>query len=225
MVADPLKTDVGVDRLRIQLGLDFALIVAYAAMLASYCVAGAKLFWQRRENLAYKLQEHRQAAPAGATKKENNLNSNDPKDSGDQGAWPLKLFWILVVVGFAVAGLQWLAAIADASENVGLLLYLKDKPPPDFNGLELAYWSATVKFWLIAAGAIYAAIALSCGAWKKPDGGPITLKRTEIGLRVLFVAVSVIYFGVSAYALFVCRPSPQQCSPQLLPESWTHLFH
>jgi hypothetical protein len=194
-------------------------------MLASYCVAGAKLFWQLRETLARKYQQDREAARAQALKKENNSKANDQKSSGDQGAWPLKLLWILVVVGFAVAGLQWLAAIADVSENVGLLLYLKEKPLPDFNGLELAYWSATVKFWLIAAGATYAAIALSFGAWKKSDERPITLKRTEIGLRVLFIAVSLAYFGFSVCALFVCRPSPQQCSPLLLPEIWTRLFH
>jgi hypothetical protein len=121
--------------------------------------------------------------------------------------------------------LQWLAAIADGSENVGLLLYLKDKPPPDFNGLELAYWSATVKFWLIAAGAAYAAIAFLFGAWKKLGKRPTTLKPTEVGLRIVFVAVSLVYFGLSAHALFVCRPSPQKCSPQLLPEIWTQLFH
>jgi len=68
-------------------------------------------------------------------------------------------------------------------------------------------------------------IAFSFGAWKKLGERPTTLKPTEVGLRIVFVAVSLVYFGFSAYALFVCRPSPQQCSPQLLPEIWTRLFH
>jgi len=212
MVADPFKAHVGVDRLRIQLGIDFALIVAYAAMLASYCIAGAKLFWQRRENVAYKLQEDRQAARARVAT-QSNPTQTDGKDPRDEGSWRLSLFRVLLVVGFALAGLQWLAAIADGSENVGLLLYLKEKPPPDFNGLELAYWSATVKFWLIAAGAGYAALAFLFGAWKKLSKRPITLKPTEVALRIVFLAVGLVYFGFSAHALLVCRPSPETCMP------------
>ena len=216
-VANSFKAAVGVDRLRIQLAVDFAFIVAYTTMLASYCVAGAKLFWQRHENLAYRFQQDRQAARAQA-RTQSNPATTDTKDPIAKGSWRLKLFYGLLVAGFALAGLQWLAAIADGSENVGLLLYLKDKPPPDFNGLELAYWSATVKFWLIAAGATYAAIAFLFGAWKKLGERPATLKPTEVGLRILFVLVSIGYFGFSAYALFVCRPSPNACPPRLLSE-------
>src|SRR5207302_5165679 len=154
------------------------LIVAYAAMLASYCVAGAKLFWQQRENLAYRLQQDRQAGRAQA-RTQSNPDPTDTKDPIAKGSSRLKLFYALVVVGFAFAGLQWLAAIADGSENIGLLVYLKDTPPPNFNGLELSYWSATVKLWLIAAGAIYAAIALSFCAWQKSGKVPTTSQRSD----------------------------------------------
>ena len=154
----------GVTQIRFQLGVDFLLIVAYAAMLASYCVAGAKLFWQRRETLAQKFNQERKAKLAKSNEEKHNA-ATDQKDSTDKPSWRLSFFDALVVTGFAVAGLQWVAAIANATENVGLLFYLKEDSYP--SGLEVAYWSAALKFSLIALGVIYAIGGFLFGAWKK----------------------------------------------------------
>jgi patatin-related protein len=213
-IADKFRDFAGVDRLRIQLGVDFALIAAYAAMLASYCVAGAKLLWQRRENLDYKFQLKRKAALTSAQTSE---NSGDQKTPDLKPPLRLKFFCALVIVGFFVAGLQWLAGLADVSENVGLLLYLKEKPPTEFDPLKIAYWSATVKFSLIALGAIYAALALTFGAAKKLGDRPVARKPDEIFKRVIFVLVSLTYIWFSWHGLFVCRPEPcKNCPPSLL---------
>jgi hypothetical protein len=197
-------------RLRTQLVVDFVFIVAYAAMLASYCVAGAKLCWQRYHNLAYRLQEKRKAELIQSAKVKNGATNQTVRPTSS-----MRFFYGLALVGFAIAGLQWVAAAADATENLGLLWYLNEysKTKPDVSGLGIAYWAAALKFALIALAGAYAALAFIIGAWKKSGEHPTPLKRTEIGLRVLFVAVSLVYFGFSAYALFVCRPHPENCLP------------
>ncbi|HEX4638316.1 MAG TPA: DUF3376 domain-containing protein [Chthoniobacterales bacterium] len=226
-VATTFKDQIGVDNLRIQLGVDFALIVAYAAMLASYCVAGAKLLWQHRDNIDYKFQQDRQAALARA--ESDKKAGRKPAAVPQKPALPARLLrsFLLgaVIAGFALAGLQWIAAIADASENVGLLLFLKNKPPPDFNALELAYWSATIKFSLIGLGAFYSAIAFLSGAWNKSRQPSARATASQIVQRIIFAAAASGFIYVSVHALFVCRPKADNCAPQPFSEFWARHFH
>jgi patatin-related protein len=202
-----------VPKLRFQLGADFLFIVAYAAMLASYCVAGAKLFWQRRQNAAFRLDQKRRAEFAQAqTGKKPNLA--DQKELATKPSWWLRFFFGLVVVGFILAGLQWVAALADATENVGLLLFLKDpRPDADALPLQIAYWAATLKFLLIFLGGAYAVVAFMFGAWKKLGLRSMSLTWQQILLRVVFVLVSLCAIGLVCSALLVCRPDPGNCLP------------
>jgi hypothetical protein len=209
-------TDHIKDQLRLQLGLDFALIVSYAAMLASYCVAAAKLLWLRRDNLNCKFERDRQTALANAEKEKK--AGGTPAKVADKPDWPIRLFSGLlfgaVVAGFVLAGSQWIAAIADASENVGLLLYLKAKPLPDFNGLELAYCSATVKFWLIGLGGAYSVVGFLFGAWTELRPSAVKPTLGQILLRLLFAVVGILYVLIAGHSLSVCRPDANNCPPK-----------
>jgi hypothetical protein len=104
-----MKVTLGVDRLRLQLGVDFLFIIAYASMLASYCVAAGRLFWRRRED---SICRH-QAKLADAKTKSPGITNN--KAQLEKVPWQAKLFSGIAVAGFAFAGLQWLAAVADGA--------------------------------------------------------------------------------------------------------------
>jgi hypothetical protein len=45
------------------------------------------------------------------------------------GSWQLRFFYALVITGFVVAGLVWVAALADVTENAGLLRFLGEPMP------------------------------------------------------------------------------------------------
>jgi hypothetical protein len=203
-----------VPKLRFQLGADFLFIVAYAAMLTSYCVAGAKLFWQRRQNVASKLEEKRRAIFAQSEQHDDAGNGGN-KESVIKASWQLQFLCGLVVAGFAFAGLQWIAAFADATENVGLLFYLNEylKEHPEVGGLEIAYWAATLKFLLVALGGAYAVVAFIFGAWNKIGLRTMSSTWRQILLRVVFVLVSLSVIGIACNALLVCRPHPENCLP------------
>jgi hypothetical protein len=69
--------------------------------------------------------------------------------------------WPLAALGAFLAWGQWLAAILDAVENLGLILIL-------FNPIaslwpEIAYWCAVFKFGLIFLGLVYALYGLAVG--------------------------------------------------------------
>jgi hypothetical protein len=202
-----------IPKLRFQLGTDFLFIVAYAAMLASYCVAGAKLFWQRRQNTAFNLEQERRAKFA-QSEREKKTNLADQKVLATKPSGLLRFFCALVIVGFIVAGLQWIAAFADVTENVSLLFFLKN-PRPDAAGspLQIAYWAATLKFSLIFLGGAYAVVAFVFGAWNKLGLGTTSSTRRQILLRVVFVLVGLCVIGIACNALFVCRPHPENCLP------------
>jgi hypothetical protein len=69
-----------------------------------------------------------------------------------QRAWPL------VALGAPLAWGQWLAALLDAIENLGLTVILFGAPVSPWP--ELAFWCAALKFILIFIGLVYALLGL-----------------------------------------------------------------
>jgi patatin-related protein len=196
-----------------QLGVDFLFIVTYAWALASYCVAGAKLLWQRRENISFKLDQKRRSK-FDQLKREEKLTPDVLKELAAMGSWQLRFFYSLVITGFVVAGLAWVAALADVTENAGLLRFLGEPMPrSDAFPLQIAYWAATLKFWLIALGGIYAAAAFILGAWKQIGVRNGSSAWWQYVLRIAFIGVSFLVICIAAHALFHCRPHPENCQP------------
>jgi patatin-related protein len=194
--------------LREQLSIDFLFIVAYACMLASYCVAGAKLFWQRRQNISFEVDQKRRLR-SDRLEKQKKLTPAVQKELDAMGSWRLRFFCALVVAGFVVAGLVWVAAFADVTENVGLLLFLKNPTPQsDVFPLWVAYWAATLKFCLIAFGGLYATAAFIFGAWKKTNA-----TFWQFCLRIVFIGVTFLIIYIASDTLFHCRPHPENCKP------------
>jgi hypothetical protein len=209
--------------LRRQLLVDYLFIVAYGTTFASYCVAGARLFWQGRITLVDRVSapkattaESNQAAPGGQQSQAKNGNSASIKS----------LFWIralsvLVITGFAVAALQWIAALADAMENAGLLWFLADQSKPV--SLEVAYWAATIKFALLGLGAFYTLSAFLFAIFKvlptakRSDAAEDPGRRKRHHARQFLLAtlaiVALLTFLACARALAACRPCPMGCFP------------
>jgi patatin-related protein len=199
--------------LRAQLAVDFLFIVAYASALAGYCVAGAKLFWRRRQNVAFKLDQKRRIQLA-RLQKENKLTPEKQKELAAMGSSRLRFLCAVVVAGFVFAGLAWVAGFSDVTENVGLLRFLAEpEPRSEVFPLQVASWAATLKFCLVALTGGYAAVALLFGAWTT-----IGLRKTSSTwwqrlLRVAFVLISLFAVGFAGHALLRCRPHPENCQP------------
>jgi hypothetical protein len=73
--------------------------------------------------------------------------------------------WPGTVAGVMLAWGQWLAALLDAWENVALLKMLRGpvtRPWP-----RIAFWSATLKFFLVAVGLAYTAAGVVAWASKR----------------------------------------------------------
>jgi hypothetical protein len=200
--------------LRRQLVVDYLFIIAYAAMLASYCVAGAKLFWQGRVMLAEKL------VPTGKVPTE-----TEEKARAKVSFW-MRALYGLVVAGFAVAGLQWIAASCDATENSALLWFLAHHDAE--SSLKIAWWAATVKFSLVIAGALYSLIAFVfgiCWVWRSPPASAGTEdpeRRKRRLARRWFLStlafVSLVLFLACSRTLYVCATNPEQCFPKAAAE-------
>jgi patatin-related protein len=174
--------------LYLQLGVDFLFLISYTVMLAAYCVAGAKIFWQRLDTL------ERQTKSPG---------------------WHGKLLNWLVTIAFIMAGLQCLAGAADATENVGLLVFIRKH---NESGLQLAYYCAFLKFVLVALGGLYSAVGLALGiappAVTKPDGTTIRPPR-RWGLG-LFALIGLLFFLFSWITLWCVPLKHQACCGSFL---------
>jgi hypothetical protein len=69
--------------------------------------------------------------------------------------------WPLASLGIYLAWGQWLAAILDAVENIGLIAILFSQPTSPWP--EIARWCATFKFAIILLGLVYALYGLLSG--------------------------------------------------------------
>lgn len=175
------------DNSRQQLIIDYFFIVAYVAMLASYCVASTKLSWQWLTNLEQKRRE-----------KEVNKSRSLARISR-----------FVVIAGFSLAGLQCLAGLLDAGENTGLLWYLND--PSRQTGLTISLYCASLKFALIGLASLYAIPGFVIGAFQGYKPGPTNWKEYLYQLRrsallLVFAAISGFFFWFSFHALWA-RPS------------------
>lgn len=74
--------------------------------------------------------------------------------------------WPLVALGVPLAWGLWLAAFADAVENIALTLILFGNPAEWL--APLAWWSAIIKFALIFVGLVYALLGLVVSLVVKP---------------------------------------------------------
>jgi hypothetical protein len=177
---------------RRQLLVDYFFLVSYAATFAAYCGAAARLFWQRHAIIAEK-----------ARKKHAEESRKSAESSGATGTASTPIRWKpsrflrtlrwIALAGFALAAAQLLAGLADAVENTGLLWFLENRTPPlAANALAIAFYSAALKFALIALGTLYSAAGFAVGFWQN---------RKQISL-LLFAAISVLTTYVCAAALF-----------------------
>ena len=175
------------DNSRQQLIIDYFFIVAYVAMLASYCVASTKLSWQWLTNLEQKQREKEVSKSRSLA----------------------RISRFVVIAGFSLAGLQCLAGLLDAGENTGLLWYLND--PSRQTGLTISLYCASLKFALIGLGAFYAIPGFVIGAFQGYKPGPANWKEYLYQLRrsallLVFAAISGFYLWFSFHALWN-RPS------------------
>ena len=170
-------------RLYLHLGLDLLFLCFYTLMLASYCVAGAKIFWHRLESLEQNTK--------GST-------SEQDSETKPRTGRALLLDW-LVTIGFIMAGLQCLAGVADLTENIGLFIFVRAH---DVAGLQLAYYCAFLKFFLIALGGLYSAIALAIGIFPpaqiRSDGTPVVPPRHWWLSPLAFVGLLFCVFSLLA---------------------------
>jgi patatin-related protein len=195
--------------LRRQLVVDYLFIVAYATMLASYCVAGAKLFWQGRVMLAEKL-----VPPA-------KVPTETEEKARARVSFLMRALYGFVIAGFALACLQWIAAGCDAAENSALLWFLAHHDAE--SSLKIAWWAATVKFSLAIAGALYSLIAFVVGiCWvlRSPPASagkedPERRKRRLARRWLLGTLALVSLVIVPAFSSTLCRCSadPESCFP------------
>jgi patatin-related protein len=195
--------------LRRQLVVDYLFIIAYAAMLASYCVAGAKLCWQGRVMLAQSL--------VSQTK----VSTEDQEKARAKVSFWMRALYGLVVTGFALAGLQWIAALSDATENSALLWFLAHRDAE--SSLRISYWAATVKFSLAIAGALYSLIAFVFGIFwvlrpppasagtEDPERRKRRLARRWFLSTLAFV--SLVLALACSRTLYRCATNPEQCFP------------
>ncbi len=155
------------ERISWQLYVDYLFIVAYTVLMASLCIAAAKLFWKAI------TQRARQATCTS-------------------GGWPLAepiRFWHLIVgLGFFLAAAQCVAGLCDMAENTGLLWFLNKHTVV---GLTVSLWCATIKFALIAAGAAYAFVGFIAGMLIKPRNW-----RTLVSLGIC-AAVSLVALAIA----------------------------
>lgn len=135
-------------KLYLQLGIDYVFLISYAILLASYCIAAAKIFWTRLESL------------------ERRARNDSPGDRPNNILFRIRALNWLITVGFILAGLQCLAAAADATENTGLLFFIRDHQ--NESGLPVAYYCAWLKFILVSLGALYSAAGFVVGVWSQP---------------------------------------------------------
>jgi hypothetical protein len=159
------------------------------------------------------VNQERQAE-SDRLKSQNELTPEAQKRLAAMGSRRLRFLCGLVITGFAIAALAWLAGLADVTENVGLLFFLKNPTPQsDVLPLQIAYWAATVKFWLIALAGIYAAIAFIFGAWKRVGLQTMSSTSWQKFLRIAFFLVSLIAIVIAGDALVRCRAHPENCQP------------
>ncbi|MFL6518617.1 MAG: patatin-like protein [Chthoniobacterales bacterium] len=210
--------------LRRQLAVDYLFIIAYAATFASYCVAGARLFWQGRLILVESIvaQSVKRAASNQAIAAGQGTPGKNQEKSVDESSFWLRALLVFAVTGFAVAALQWIAAIADAAENTGLLSFLSNQSEP--MGLEVAYWAATVKFALIGLGALYSLTAFIfaiCNILRAPEveGTEEPGRRKRHRARAVLLAtlafVALLTLIGCARNLWRCPSCPENCFPKL----------
>ena len=169
------------------LTIDYFFIVAYVAMLASYCVAASKLSWQWLTNLEEKRRE----------------------EDVNKSRSLARISRFVVIAGFTLAGLQCLAGLLDAGENTGLLWYLNDQSHQ--TGLTISLYCASLKFVLVGLGALYAIPGFVIGAFQGYKPGPTNWKDYlyQLGrsaLLLIFTAISGFVFCFSFHALWT-RPS------------------
>ena len=210
--------------LRRQLAVDFLFLIAYATTFSSYCVAGARLFWQGL-NL---VQEEACAETARASTNQTASAAEQPPATAegrpaDNSSFGVRALFVLVIAGFAIAALQWIAALADAAENSGLLWFLADQTKP--TGLEVAYWAAFVKFALLGLGAFYSLCAFLfaiCKVFRSPrnvdvpeDPSRRKRRRTRRSLLGALAVVAFLTLLWCAHILSSCPWQPTDCFPKI----------
>jgi patatin-related protein len=114
-----------------------------------------------------------------------------------------KLFWnefkrwegwhYLVAFGFFLAAVQCIAGMCDAAENTGLLWFLSKGAAV---GLTVSLYCATVKFVLVAVGALYATVGFIIGTC------------TNKGSRLLLIACAMLSTLALIFAVMALRFHP-----------------
>ena len=191
-----------ISRLRLQLAADYLFILVYSATFAGYCAAAAKLFWER---YAIRLGKLEKVAGTRATQPSKSTETDDATTSDQKPALFNRLLYYLVVIGFALAAMQWVSGLADATENAGLFWFLNEieKIPQTWQsarnaqmGLTIAFWCAALKFAVIAAGTLYSSIGFATAALLKEDGLPANSRARLAGHRFLLLLLALISFLV-----------------------------
>jgi len=213
---------VGITSFRYQLLVDYLFLVSYAATFACYCDAAARLLWQQQAKITKEAREkHEKASKPSAASPDTATSPDTAATPGTAASsdtavtlgtvaspdiaaapatikrWkpsiPLQILRWIALAGFAIAGAQVLAGLADAAENAGLLWFLNDPTKAAAaTGLTIAFYCATLKFGLVGLGALYSTAGFLVGLWQNPE---------RISLRV-FAAISLFTFYFCAKALF-----------------------
>jgi hypothetical protein len=185
-----------VTKIQIHLWIDYLFIVVYVLTLASYCIAAAKLLWQRLTTLQDSWIAERKAAEEKAAK---NKSGTDKAEKEQQARHRRRLTLLIsltrwvVLIGFTLAGLQVVAGLSDVGENTGLLWFLHDYRDPGIppgsighTGLTIAFYCATLKFALVGLGGFYSTIGFLIGLFQERSSA------WERFSRLSFFAASLI---------------------------------
>jgi hypothetical protein len=205
------KSDVS--KIQIQLWVDYFFIVAYSVTLTAYCVAAAKLLWQRLTTVQESWIAERKAAEKKAKKNKNRTKKEEEEenDAKTRHTRHLSLLnsltrWV-VLIGFTLGGLQIVAGIADIGENTGLLWFLHDYFDPQVplvsighTGLTIALYCATLKFALVGVGGFYSTIGFLVGLFQERSSA------WERFSRLIFLAVSLIAI-LAAWGALTTHPA------------------
>ena len=184
---------------RLQLGVDYLFIIAYTVMMASFCIAAAKLFWNAFNRWEDRLRKEKKtveqiAATDGiantVSHPQGHLSSVSRKLAE---AWPY-----LVAFGFFLAAMQCIAGLCDAAENTGLLWFLSTGTTV---GLTVSFYCATVKFVLVSLGALYATVGFSTGIFTNKSGRILLIVCATLSVLVLIFAVLELRFHPGLNAL------------------------